>query len=245
MKREQLELSIVLSVEPERLYAAWLDAGEHSAFTGGAASVEAWVGGRHTAWDGYIEGEILALEPGRRIVQSWRTTDFTSADPDSRLEISFQPEGRAGDEAGETRLTLHHAELPPGGAERYTRGWQEFYFDPMRAYFSAPPSGLAPESAAADAGAAPASPPARRAKKVTKVAGARKAAGARAPSSRAGARGGGDKAAPRAKRAKKTAGAATPAKKTPARAPAKRAAATARGKGAPKAKARTKRSRRA
>ncbi|MBI4956233.1 MAG: SRPBCC domain-containing protein [Myxococcales bacterium] len=244
MKREQLELSIVLPVEPERLYAAWLDPGEHSAFTGGAASVEAWVGGKHTAWDGYIEGEILALEPGRRIVQSWRTTDFTSADPDSRLEISFQSEGRPGGEGGDTRLTLHHAELPPGGAARYTRGWQEFYFDPMRAYFAAPASGHAPESTGADVGAAPgSSTPARRTRKVTKVAGARKAAGAKTPSSRAGARGGGDKAALRRTPARKTGRAAAPAKKTAARAPAKRAAANARGKSAPKAGARTKRSR--
>ncbi|MBI4202481.1 MAG: SRPBCC domain-containing protein, partial [Chloroflexi bacterium] len=67
---ESIKLSAVIPATPERIYQAWLDSREHAAFTGGAATVEAKVGGRFTAWDGYIQGTIQALEPGRRILQA-------------------------------------------------------------------------------------------------------------------------------------------------------------------------------
>lgn len=128
--REKLEVTIELPVPAPQLYEAWLDGREHSAFTGGQASVEPRVGGRFSAWGGYIEGETLELEPGRRIVQSWRTTDFEDADPDSRLEVRFEPSG-----AG-TRVVVAHTELPTGGALKYREGWKQFYFTPMKQYFS-------------------------------------------------------------------------------------------------------------
>ena len=64
---ESIEVAAEFKVSPKRLYEAWLDGKQHSAFTGGAeASVEARVGGEHTAWDGYIWGKIVTLEPHRR-----------------------------------------------------------------------------------------------------------------------------------------------------------------------------------
>jgi uncharacterized protein YndB with AHSA1/START domain len=127
---EKLRMSTILPVEPQRVYQAWLDGREHAAFTGSAAEVDARVGGRFTAWDGYIEGSNLELEPGRRIVQSWRTTEFPEASPDSRLEVLLEevPEG--------TRLTLSHGEIPDGQAEGYRQGWEDYYFSPMREYFA-------------------------------------------------------------------------------------------------------------
>ena len=72
----------------------------------------------------------LELDPPRRIVQSWRTTEFPEGSPDSRLEVLLEPDG-----AG-TRLTLVHTEIPDGQGARYEEGWKENYFTPMKAYFS-------------------------------------------------------------------------------------------------------------
>ena len=63
--------------------------------TGGAATASAAVGGAFTAWDNYISGCNLALEPGRRIVQSWRTTRFTAEDADSQIEVLLEAVGGA------------------------------------------------------------------------------------------------------------------------------------------------------
>ncbi|MBI5566248.1 MAG: SRPBCC domain-containing protein, partial [Chloroflexi bacterium] len=81
---DSFELSIVLPASPARVYAAWLSSDEHAAMTGasargsagGSADIEPHVGGTHSAWDGYITGITLELEPDRRIVQTWRTIEF-------------------------------------------------------------------------------------------------------------------------------------------------------------------------
>ncbi len=127
---ESLNLSITLPTSPETLFHAWMDSAGHSAFTGSPAEIDARPGGNFTAWDGYISGTTLELHPFNRIVQSWRTTDFPPASPDSHLEVLFEsvPDG--------TRLTLIHTDIPDGQAEDYRQGWEDFYVTPMADYFS-------------------------------------------------------------------------------------------------------------
>jgi uncharacterized protein YndB with AHSA1/START domain len=131
---ESIDVTDILPADPHQVYTAWLDAEAHSTFTGAQATVDAHVGGQHTAWDGYIAGQILALEPGRKIVQSWRTTEFPDDAPDSRLEIDLSPE------EGGTRITLHHTDIPDGQGEQYRQGWIDNYFEPLKAYFEAGPT---------------------------------------------------------------------------------------------------------
>ena len=98
--------------------------------TGGGTTASADLGARFTAWDGYITGENLELEPPTRIVQSWRRTEFPAGTNDSRLEIIL-------DEAdGETKITLRHSEIPDGRNESYKWGLVDHYFEPMKAHFS-------------------------------------------------------------------------------------------------------------
>ena len=111
------------------LYDAWLDSDEHSKMTGSPAKVSAELGGEFQAWDGYLWGANLELEPGKRIVQSWRTSEFDDSEEDSQIEVSFE----ANDE-GRTKITLLHTKLPAHGAQ-YEEGWQESYFEPMKRYF--------------------------------------------------------------------------------------------------------------
>jgi uncharacterized protein YndB with AHSA1/START domain len=130
MALESFRVSTVLPVSARRLYDAWLDADEHAGFTGGVASVEARVGGKHTAWDGYIVGKILDLVDGERIVQSWRTAEFPKGAPDSRIEVLLR-EVQTG-----TEIAIVHIDIPEGQGARYQSGWVEHYFDPMRDYFA-------------------------------------------------------------------------------------------------------------
>jgi steroid delta-isomerase-like uncharacterized protein len=128
-EEDSLAMSITLPATLEQVYTAWLSTEKHSAFTGSPAAVDAKVGGAFTAWDGYIGGTTLALEPYRRIVQAWRTTEFPDDAPDSRLEILIEPA------EGGTRLTLDHTGIPIGQADDYRQGWEDFYFGPLAAYF--------------------------------------------------------------------------------------------------------------
>jgi len=131
MPGEAFEISTVLAAIPSRVYRAWLDGAEHSAFTGGPATVEPVLGGHFTAWDGYIQGTNVELAPFVRIVQHWRTTEFPPDAPDSLLTILLEPDGCCA-----TRLTLRHSEIPEGQGASYKQGWLDYYFEPMRRYFA-------------------------------------------------------------------------------------------------------------
>jgi uncharacterized protein YndB with AHSA1/START domain len=131
MSFDSLEVSAALPAPPERVYAAWLDPAEQAAFTGAAATGEAAVGARFTAWDGYIEGCNVELQPYARIVQRWRTTEFPAGAPDSTVTVLLEPEAE-----GATRITLRHTGIPEGQGESYRQGWLDYYFEPMRRYFS-------------------------------------------------------------------------------------------------------------
>ncbi len=126
---ESLKIKIVLPVKADKLYKAWLNGKEHSLFTGGAATASPKKNGKFTAWDGYIEGKNLELVPGKKIVQSWRTSEFADDAPDSTLELKFE------EKAGKTTLHLHHHGLQKGDAKKYGSGWKAHYFNPMKDYF--------------------------------------------------------------------------------------------------------------
>ncbi|NOT33272.1 MAG: hypothetical protein HOP12_03785 [Candidatus Eisenbacteria bacterium] len=149
MSTESFRVSAHFPVPPERAYRAWLDAREHGLMTGGRATVEPTIGGKITSWDLYITGMILQLEPARRILQTWRTTEFPDEAADSRLEVLFEPEGLG------TRVTLNHSDLPMGQGDKYEDGWIDYYFEPMQRYFrrlnqeavaaAAPPAAATPK----------------------------------------------------------------------------------------------------
>ena len=126
---ESLEVSVKVPATAQAIFQAWISSNEHSQFTGSPAMIDPVVGGKFTAWDGYIQGITLELNPHVRIVQSWRTSDFPADSPDSRLEINLQ------EFAGETLITLVHTNLPDGQADEYRAGWSDFYFKPMLAFF--------------------------------------------------------------------------------------------------------------
>jgi uncharacterized protein YndB with AHSA1/START domain len=124
----KFRISELFSKPPEYLYQAWLNSKLHSQMTGGKAQVSDQVGDDFTAWDGYITGKNLELQPSMRILQTWRTTEFDESDPDSLIEITFIPEGN------ETRIIIRHSDLPEHGMQ-YQQGWVDAYFTPMKDYF--------------------------------------------------------------------------------------------------------------
>ena len=119
-----------LSATPDEVYRALTDATLHAAFTGDVYTGDAVEGGAFTSFSGYASGVHEKLEPGRLIVQSWRTTEFPDDAPSSRLEFVLEevPDG--------TELTMTHSELPPDQAENYRQGWIDYYWTPLRAHFA-------------------------------------------------------------------------------------------------------------
>jgi activator of HSP90 ATPase len=127
--KPKFTLTVVINEKAEKIYKAYLSSEGHSALTGSPAKVDGTVDGDFTAWDGYIQGMFLELEKNKRIVQAWRTADFPAEAEDSIVEILLE------EDHGKTKLTLDHSNIPEGQAEEYKKGWEDFYFRPMKIYF--------------------------------------------------------------------------------------------------------------
>ncbi|HUF00677.1 MAG TPA: SRPBCC domain-containing protein [Anaerolineales bacterium] len=127
--KNRFTLKAYIPAKPSEVYKAWMSTKGHSAMTGSAAKVEGRVGGKFTAWDGYIFGTTKELTPNRRILLAWRTTEFPDDAPDSQVEILLE------EAKGGTKITLTHTDMPEDQMAEYRQGWEDFYFKPMREFF--------------------------------------------------------------------------------------------------------------
>lgn len=127
---EAVLVSEVIPATRERIFAAWMSSEQHSAFTADSAVIEPTVGGKHTTFGGYASGITTALDPFRRIVQTWRSTDFPKSSPDSVLEITLE------ETVGGTLVTLLHSGIPSGQSDQYREAWGRYYLEPLKRYFT-------------------------------------------------------------------------------------------------------------
>ncbi len=127
---EQFTLQMMIPAKTEQVFLTWLDIKLHTTITGGNYQVEPVAGGKFSAWDGYISGSFIDIEPSQRISMNWRASEFPEDAPDSKLTITF--EGNK----NETLVTLKHTNIPEGLGETYKQGWFDYYLDPLVEYYS-------------------------------------------------------------------------------------------------------------
>ncbi len=120
----------VVPATPAQVYDAFLDPRIHAAFTGSAATCSGRVGGKFTAWDGYIFGVNRELVKDRRIVQDWQTTEWPEGADPSSVEFSFKAV------EGGTEIRMVHSRVPAEQADAYRQGWIDYYWEPLKAYFT-------------------------------------------------------------------------------------------------------------
>ncbi len=125
-----IKQTVTFKAAPEEVYEALMSSRRHAGFTGSRASISPRVGGRIMAYDGYIRGLNLELVPGKRIVQSWRASDWP-AGVESRVIFVLK---RA---PGGTRLEFTQRGVPWQQVEDLRRGWIEHYWEKMSGAFEA------------------------------------------------------------------------------------------------------------
>jgi activator of HSP90 ATPase len=132
MKTKTIEQTVTFDASPRHVYNAYVDAKRHAAFTGAKASMKAKRGGKMSAWDGYVSGEILVLRPGKRIVQIWKSMSWPKGAAESILDLRLSRKGK------KTEVTMVHSGIParPASlAKGFRTGWYTSYWKPLRAYF--------------------------------------------------------------------------------------------------------------
>jgi activator of HSP90 ATPase len=125
-----IKQKVVVSASPPEVYEALTNARKLAAFTGAAATGAARIGGAFTAWDGYITGVHRKLVKGKQIVQDWRTTEWPDGAVDSRLELTLKKV------RGGTEISMVHSCVPSEQADSYRTGWTDYYWKPLKQYFS-------------------------------------------------------------------------------------------------------------
>ncbi len=105
---------ILIRATPDAVWAALTDPDRIRRYhdrTAIEASMEPGSGYRHLGPDGVavVEGEVETVEPGRRLVMTWRTlADVTVDEPPSRVEWSIEP---AAADGSVTRVRVRHYDL--------------------------------------------------------------------------------------------------------------------------------------
>jgi activator of HSP90 ATPase len=114
---------------PQRVYEALLDARKFHELSGMSATIDRQPGGVFTVFDGHILGRNIELVADRRIVQAWRTEDWT----EGLYSIArFQLEARGSG----TRVVFDHTGFPSDLAEHLAEGWRDHYWAGLRKYLS-------------------------------------------------------------------------------------------------------------
>jgi len=129
IKKSTIVQKIIINASPSDVYDAFMDPKKHTEFTGSKAEGNSSIGGRFTAWDGYIEAKNLELEKGKRILQEWITSEWPQNFPPSNLELTFS------DYNGKTEIKMIHSNVPTSQESDLRKGWEDFYWKPLKTYF--------------------------------------------------------------------------------------------------------------
>jgi len=125
MKTRTIRQSVTLRASPHAVYEMLMDSRKHAKFTGEKASIIRKIGGKFSAYAGYISGVNLDLVPDKKIVQLWRGNDWTKGHY-SKVTFSLKKVERG------TRLTFRQSGVPGEQYKDIKQGWHDYYWKPMR-----------------------------------------------------------------------------------------------------------------
>lgn len=122
-----IKQTIHFEATPSDIFDSLMDEKKHSDFTGAHAKIENRNGGRFSVWDGYATGKNLQLIPGKKIVQSWKASDWP-AEANSTVTIELQSDGHG------TKLIITHENVPDEFEKDIEQGWKDYYWEPLKKY---------------------------------------------------------------------------------------------------------------
>ncbi len=116
---------IIIKASPKEVYDAFMDSKKYSLFTGDKAIISKKIGGKFSAFGGWASGENLELIEGKKIVQSWRASDWKEGHY-SRIIINLEKVDNG------TKIIFEHEGVPDKWREDIEKGWNEYYWKPLK-----------------------------------------------------------------------------------------------------------------
>lgn len=127
-KNKTIRQEVFFKALPEEVYEALMNSKKHATFTEAKAAISTKIGGKFTAYDGYITGKNLALKPGKQIVQSWRGSDW----PEDALSVAKFTLKKS---KGGTLLLFVQTDVPADFYSDINQGWKDYYWKPLKKTF--------------------------------------------------------------------------------------------------------------
>lgn len=128
MRTKNISHRITLPAKPADVFAALMNSTQHSRFTGEPARINAKTGGAFTCYGDYINGITLELEPGKRIVQAWRSRNWPAG---FYSIVTFALAAKPG---GRTELRFSQVGVPANDYAKKNQGWRTHYWEPLKRF---------------------------------------------------------------------------------------------------------------
>ncbi|KAJ2155960.1 Co-chaperone, partial [Coemansia sp. RSA 552] len=110
------------------LFATLTDPQRVSVWTRGPAEIQPAPNTKFKLFGGHIEGEILALTPGRLIEQTWRVATWPAGHY-SKVKMELEQLSNA------TRLTLNQTDVPLNEEDATKSNWERYYWNSIKGSF--------------------------------------------------------------------------------------------------------------
>ena len=125
MKTKTIRQTVTFRTDPHDVYEMLMDSRKHAKFSGAGAKISRMIGGKVSTYVGYATGVNIELLPDKKIIQSWRGSDWRNGHF-SRATFSLK-KVRTG-----TRLEFIQTGVPDEEYENIKLGWRNFYWNPMK-----------------------------------------------------------------------------------------------------------------
>lgn len=125
MRTKTIRQRAAFKADPREIYEVLMDSKKHSRFTESEARISRKVGGKVSAYDGWVEAYNLELVPNKKIVQKWRGADW----PKGHYSIAkfVLKKTKTG-----TTLAFTQTSVPIDVYDDIKDGWKEHYWEKMK-----------------------------------------------------------------------------------------------------------------
>ena len=124
-----LKQAVMFDASSHEVFELLMDSKKHAAFTGDSAKISRKSGSSFSAYGGYIEGKNIEIVPDKKIVQSWRASDWEEGHF-SKATFEFK------ELKGKTKMTFTQENIPASQFASIKQGWIDFYWNPMKDYLA-------------------------------------------------------------------------------------------------------------
>lgn len=122
---QTIRQTVTFKASPHEVYEILMDAKKHAELTGGEAKISRKVSGKFIIYGGEIEGKNLELVPDKKIIQSWRYSDWPEGHYSTATFLLDETDKG-------TRLTFTQTGVPDDKYEDIKQGWNDYYWGPIK-----------------------------------------------------------------------------------------------------------------